>query len=220
MIKSFFTTDMKKTLPALFLVTALVAVLAGPRARQDEVWDQSLDKVGALAAAVEKHYYQSVEPEKMAQESIKGMLQTLDPHSYFLGPDDFARMFEEQRGKYYGIGTQIQKQEDRLIVIAPIEGGPAWRLGVQAGDIISKINGESTKPITSQDAVDKLRGPKGTKVNITIPRERFEKPIELTITREEIPLYSVPYAFMLDETRCRLYLHPEFRRDHGRRVRG
>ena len=190
---------MKKTLPALFLVTALVAVLAGPRARQDEVWDQSLEKVGALAAAVEKHYYRAVEPEKMAQESIKGMLQTLDPHSYFLGPDDFARMFEEQRGKYYGIGTQIQKQEDRLIVIAPIEGGPAWRLGVQAGDIISKINGESTKPFTSQDAVDKLRGPKGTKVNITITRERFDKPIELTITREEIPLYSVPYAFILNE---------------------
>ena len=69
----------------------------------------------------------------MAQESVKGMLQTLDPHSYFLDPDGFARMSEEQRGKYFGIGIQIQKQEDRLVVIAPIEGGPAWRLGVQAG---------------------------------------------------------------------------------------
>jgi carboxyl-terminal processing protease len=190
---------MKKAWPVLLLAPLLVVLFAGPRARQDEVWDQSLEKVNALASAVEKHYFQPVEPVKMAQESIKGMLQTLDPHSYFLGPDDFARMFEEQRGKYYGIGTQIQKQEDRLIVIAPIEGGPAWRLGVQAGDIISKINGESTKSITSLDAVDKLRGPKGTKVAITIVRERFEQPIELTIIREEIPLYSVPYAFMLDE---------------------
>ena len=187
---------MKKKILFALLLTAVLVRLG---ARDEEIWDQSLEKISAMASIVEQNYFQPVEAEKMMQESIKGMLQTLDPHSYFLDPDNFSRMFEEQKGKYYGIGTQIQKQEDRLVVIAPIEGGPSWRLGIQSGDIISRINGESTKPISSQDAVDKLRGPKGTKVAITIAREGMEKPLELTITREEIPLYSVPYAFLLQE---------------------
>ena len=185
----------------LFFITfvTVAAVFVSLGAHDDSDWDRSVEKVSAMASLVAKHYYQPVDGSKLMQESAKGLLQSLDPHSYFLDPDDFARMFEEQRGKYYGIGTQIQKQEDRLVVIAPIEGGPSWRLGVQAGDIISLINGESTKPITSQDAVDKLRGPKGTKVKVTFVREGLEKPFELTITREEIPLYSVPYAFLLDD---------------------
>ena len=187
---------MKKKVLFAFL---MVAVLVRLGARDEEIWDQSLEKISVMASLIEQNYFQPVEAGKMMQESIKGMLQTLDPHSYFLDPDNFSRMFEEQKGKYYGIGTQIQKQEDRLVVIAPIEGGPSWRLGIQSGDIITQINGESTKPISSQDAVDKLRGPKGTKVTITIAREGLEKPLELTIIREEIPLYSVPYAFLLQD---------------------
>ena len=190
---------MKRKIVFFLSFVALAAAFVRLGARDDEAWDLSLDKVSAMASLAAKNYYQPVDGSKLMQESAKGVLQTLDPHSYFLGPDDFARMFEEQRGKYYGIGTQIQKQEDRLVVIAPIEGGPAWRLGVLAGDVISLINGESTKAYTSQDAVDKLRGPKGTKVNVTIAREGLEKPIELTIVREEIPLYSVPYAFLLPD---------------------
>jgi len=86
-----------------------------------------------------------------------------------------------------------------LVVISPIEGTPASRLGIRSGDIISHIEGESTKPISSQDAVQKLRGLKGTQVTITIVREGLDKPFDLTITRDEIPLHSVPYAFMLQE---------------------
>jgi carboxyl-terminal processing protease len=108
-------------------------------------------------------------------------------------------MREDQTGKYAGLGIQIQKQEDRLIVIAPIEGAPAWRLGIQAGDLITHIDGQSTKPLSSFEAMQRLRGVKGTKVTITLAREGVDKPFDLTIVREEITLYSVPYAFMLDE---------------------
>ena len=188
----------RKTFLLSAFVLLFVALLSRLGARDDQVWDQSLDKLSAMAALVDQNYFQAVETDKMMQESVKGMLQTLDPHSYFLDPDGFSRMFEEQTGKYFGIGTQIQKQEDRLVVIAPIEGGPSWRLGVLPGDLITHINGESTKPITSLDAVDKLRGPKGSKVVVTFAREGLEKPLELTIIREEIPLFSVPYAFMLE----------------------
>jgi carboxyl-terminal processing protease len=187
---------MKKNIALAFLVVLLLANLL---ARDEDVWNRSLDKFSSLLTLIEDNYYREVEPEKLIFSSIRGMLETLDPHSYFLDPDSFSRMREEYTGKYYGLGIQIQKQGDNLIVIAPIEGTPASRLGIQTGDIIAFINGESTKPLSSFDAMQKLRGPKGTKVTITIEREGLEAPLELTIEREEIPLRSVPYAFMLNE---------------------
>jgi len=187
---------MKKNIALAALIILLLANLA---AREEDIWNQSLDKFSSLLDLIEKNYYREVEPEKLVFSSIRGMLETLDPHSYFLDPDSFSRMREEYTGKYYGLGIQIQKQEENLVVISPIEGTPASRLGILPGDIISHINGESTKPITSFDAMQKLRGPKGTKVTITIVREGRDAPLELTIEREEIPLRSVPYAFMLDD---------------------
>lgn len=187
---------MKKTTLFALLTAGLLLASTG---RPGDPWDEGLEKVDALTGLVQAEYFRPVAADKMAREAIKGMLQTLDPHSYLLEPESFARMSEEQRGAYYGLGIQIQKQMDRLIVVAPIEGTPAWRLGIQAGDVITHINGESTVSISSNDAVSKLRGPKGSEVTITVAREGLEKPFDLRITREEIPLYSVPYAFMLDE---------------------
>jgi len=163
----------------------------------DEGWSTSLSKVEAVATIIQQRYYEPVETQKLLYASIRGVLDTLDPHSYFLDPDNLARMREEYTGKYYGLGIQIQKQEDRLVVISPIEGGPAYRLGILPGDVISHINGESTKPMSSFEAMQKLRGPKGTKVTITIVREGLDNPFDVTIVREEISLKSVPYAFML-----------------------
>ncbi len=187
---------MKKKIALAVLLTLLLANLL---ARNEDVWVQSLEKVSSLLSLIETNYYQPVDSEKLVFSAIRGVLETLDPHSYFLDPESFSRMREEYTGKYYGLGIQIQKQEDRLVVISPIEGGPASRLGILPGDVISHINGESTKPISSFDAMQKLRGPKGTKVTITIVREGLEAPFDLTIEREEIPLRSVPYAFMVNE---------------------
>jgi len=183
----------------IILFVFCVLILAELTARDEDIWSSGLEKISSMVSIIEDNYYKRVETEELAYSSIRGMLQTLDPHSYFLDPESFSRMFEEQKGKYYGLGIQIQKQEERLVVISPIEGTPAWRLGIQAGDIITHINGESTKPITDREAVQKLRGPKGTKVNITISREGLDKPLELTVVRDEIPLYSVPYAFLLKD---------------------
>jgi len=187
---------MKNKILFLFLIAG---VLFGPAAHSGDPWGEGLTKVDALAGLIRAEYFRPVTTDKMAQESIRGMLETLDPHSYLLDPESFARLSEEQRGAYFGLGIQIQKQLDRLVVIAPLEGTPAWRLGMLPGDVITHIEGESTAAISDRDAVSKLRGPKGTKVTITVAREGLEKPFDLTITREEIPLYSVPYAFMLDD---------------------
>ncbi len=182
----------------LFLLLG-AGILFGAAVRPGDPWVEGREKVGAMAGLIQAEYFRTAEADKMARAAVRGRLEPLDPHSYLLDPDNLARMSEEQRGAYFGLGIQIQKHMDKLVVIAPIEGTPAWRMGLQAGDTITHIEGESTVLISANDAVSKLRGPKGTKVAITVAREGLEKPFDLTITREEIPLYSVPYAFMLDE---------------------
>jgi carboxyl-terminal processing protease len=186
---------MKKTL--LPLIVGMLVLLPSP-SRDEDLWSAAESKARAIAGLLEQSYYKPLDEETLAVASIKGTLDTLDPHSYFLDPSSFSRMREDYTGKYFGVGMQIQKQGDGIVVIAPTEGGPAYRLGIQPGDVISRINGESTVPISSYDAMQKLRGEKGTPVTITVVREGTEKPFDLTITREEIPLLSVPYAFLLD----------------------
>ena len=187
---------MKKKISAFFL---LVCGLILVPAQEENVWNLSLKKISSIIELIKENYYQEIDENTLIFSSVKGMIQTLDPHSYFLEPSHFSRLREEHEGKYYGLGILIQKQDDRLVVISPIEGGPAFRLGIQAGDVISRIEGESTKPISSYEAMQKLRGPRGTEVTITIVREGLEKPFDLTVAREEISLHSVPYAFILQD---------------------
>ena len=189
----------------LFFLTLALWLVIFP-AWNEDTWSQSFKKISPIISIIKNNYFKEVDQEELAYSSIKGMIQTLDPHSYFLGPDHFSRLVEEQEGKYYGLGIMIQKQEDRLVVISPVEGSPAYRMGISPGDIISHVNGESTKPLTSYEAMQKLRGPKGTEVRITIVREGIDKPFELTIVREEIPLYSVPYAFILQDDIGYIYI--------------
>ena len=192
---NFRENPMKKKFTLLAAVLVLLSALP---ARDGDPWNAMLAKISTIFSIVENGYHADVDPEKMTFSTIRGLLDSLDPHSYFLEPDYFSRMREDYTGKYFGLGIQIQKQDDRLVVVSPIEGTPAWRMGIRPGDVISHIEGEDTKPISSFDAMQKLRGEKGTSVSITIVREGLDEPLELTIVREEIPLHSVPYAFMLD----------------------
>lgn len=177
-------------------LVALLLVLSLPAHDQDP-WTAALAKTSSILAILDNSYYQELEGEEWSYSAIRGMLETLDPHSYFLDPESFSRMREDYTGKFFGLGIQIQKQEDRIVVVGVVEGTPAWRLGLQVGDVISAIEGETTKPISSFDAMQKLRGERGTKVTITVVRDGLDKPFDLTVIREEIPLNSVPYAFIL-----------------------
>jgi len=183
---------------AIFFALAALVLMQTPSHNQD-LWTAALAKARSIAGILQESYYKPLEEETLAIASIRGTLDTLDPHSYFLDPESYSRMREDYTGKYFGVGMQIQKQGDNIVVISPIEGGPAWRLGILPGDIVSHIDGESTVPLSSYDAMQKLRGEKpGTKVTITFVRDGVDKPFDLTIIREEIPLSSVPYAFLLD----------------------
>lgn len=158
----------------------------------------SLDEYADILTTLSDWAPEPVPPEKFVYASIHGMLARLDPHTAFLDPDDYAAMREKQQGSFFGLGIQIQKRMGKITVIAPMEGTPAYKMGVRAGDIITAIEGEPIKEDAQTDeVVKKLRGPKGTRVSITIRRPGINEPINMTITRAEIPTLSVPYAFML-----------------------
>ena len=138
-----------------------------------------------------------INPEDLIRASIDGMLSSLDPHSVYMDPKKTKDMQEEFRGEFFGIGIYFDVVDAGILVVAPVEGTPSDRLGIRAGDIIAKIEDESCAGITTEQVYTKLRGPKGSKVHVSIHREGQEELLELDIIRDEIPIYSVPYWFMI-----------------------
>ncbi len=145
---------------------------------------------------IQKDYVEETKSKDLVYGAIKGMLETLDPHSAFMPPNTYKEMQEETRGRFEGLGIEITLKEGVLTVVSPIEGTPAYRAGVLAGDQIIKIDGELTKAFTLMDSVKRLRGPRGTKVTITIMREGLTKPKDFTLVRDVIPVRSVRYELM------------------------
>lgn len=167
--------------------------------KREDPWDEGLRIYSEIVSTIDRYYPQKIDYEELIYNTIRGELLRLDPHSYFLDPKSLANMKEDQAGKFYGLGITIQKIEDRLIITSVIEGGPAWKKRLRAGDVITHIDGEPTKDISAQEAVRKLRGAKGTEVKVTILRRGIEKPFDVVIVREEIPYHSVNYYFMLNK---------------------
>ncbi len=140
---------------------------------------------------VQKDYVEETKSKDLVYGAIKGMLETLDPHSGFMPPESFKEMQSETKGRFEGLGIEITMKDGILTVVAPIEDTPAFRAGILAGDQIIKIDGEFTKSLTLMDSVKRMRGPKGSQVTISIMREGFTKPRDFTLTRDVIPVRSV-----------------------------
>jgi carboxyl-terminal processing protease len=146
----------------------------------------------------EQNYAADVDEKTLIYGAIAGMLDSLDRHSNFLPAESFNAIREEQQGKFFGLGIVVSMREDRITVISPIEGTPAFRLGITAGDVIDRIEGETTAGMGVNDAVALLRGPKGTTVNISIARPGFKELLDFAIVRDEVPTHSVIYSFVLE----------------------
>ncbi len=148
---------------------------------------------------IQKTYADKVSPDKLVFSAIKGMLRALDPHSSFFDRKEFSRLREDQHSKYFGLGIRVRPlfrdQGRHVIVEPPSIDTPAQRKGLRAGDVITHIEGEPIDDWTSDDVVSHLKGPKGTAVNITIERPGVRQPLQFTIERAEIPLFTIPYAF-------------------------
>lgn len=145
---------------------------------------------------IQKDYVEETKSKDLIYGAIKGMLETLDPHSAFMPPNMYKEMQEETKGRFEGLGIEITIKDTVLTVVSPIEGTPAYKAGILAGDQIVKIDGESTKNFTLMDSVKRLRGPRGTKVTISILREGFTKPKDFTLVREVIPVRSVRHELL------------------------
>src|SRR6267142_5769284 len=147
---------------------------------------------------VEENYAEPVSADKAIYNgAIPGMLHSLDPHSNFFDPKSYSLLREEQRGKYYGVGMTVGPRNNKVIVIAPFVGTPAYRAGIRPGDVIIAVDGKPTDNLSTSDVAELLKGPKGTTVKITILREGTEKPLDFNITRDEIPRFSVDLHFMI-----------------------
>src|ERR1051325_3719905 len=158
----------------------------------------SLRQFATVYDVVEQNYAEPVNADKAIYNgAIPGMLHVLDPHSNFFDPKAYSLLREEQRGKYYGVGMTVGPRNNKVIVIAPFVGTPAYRAGIHPGDIIVAVDGKPTDNMNTGDVADLLKGPKGTTVHITILREGNDKPLEFTVVRDEIPRYSVDLHFLI-----------------------
>src|SRR6204780_5647052 len=158
----------------------------------------SLKTFSDVYRVVQENYAEPVSPDKSIYNgAIPGMLRVLDPHSNFFDPKAYSALREEQRGKYYGVGMQVGPRNNKVIVIAPFAGAPAYRAGIRPGDIIIAVDGKQTDNMGTSDGAELLKGPKGTSVKITVLREGSDKPLDFTVIRDEIPRYSVDVHFMI-----------------------
>jgi carboxyl-terminal processing protease len=152
---------------------------------------KNMETLTEVIRLIEKNYVEPQDPQKLIQGAIKGMVQSLDPHSSFLTKEEHQELLTETKGTFSGVGIEISFRDNVLTVVSPIEGTPAYKAGIQAGDKIIRIDGKLTNDLSLQEAVKAIRGEKGTKVELTIMREGLDKPLEFSLTRDVIPIKSV-----------------------------
>ncbi|MDP9266855.1 MAG: S41 family peptidase [Acidobacteriota bacterium] len=187
----------------VIILSGLLGVVFGQRVApgsgtSDSDVRDSIRTFSTVYDVVEQNYAEPVNADKAIYNgAIPGMLRVLDPHSNFFDPKAYALLREDQRGKYYGVGMQVGPRNNKVIVIAPFVGTPAYRAGIRPGDVIIAVDGKPTDNMNTGEVADLLKGPKGTPVKITVLREGTDKPLEFNLLRDEIPRYSVDLKFMV-----------------------
>ncbi|MBW2061096.1 MAG: S41 family peptidase [Deltaproteobacteria bacterium] len=183
-----------RTILLSFIILGIIIFPLGPAVadNREDVYAK-IKILSRVLYEIQERFVEEKEAEELIYGAIKGMVQTLDPHSSFLTPSEFKDLQMETRGSFTGVGTEITLRDGVLTVVAPIDGTPAYRAGIQSGDAIIKIDGKPTKNMTLREAVKLIRGPRGTTVVLTVTRKSESKPLDIAIVRDVIPLRSVRF---------------------------
>ncbi|MFQ5646808.1 MAG: S41 family peptidase [bacterium] len=183
--------------PVLILVLLSALVLTGVnKAKNTEIY-RDLEKLTDILVLVESNYVDEVSAKDLINGAINGVMKTLDAHSAYMSPESYKEMQVETKGSFGGLGIEITIKDGRLTVVSPIDDTPAYKIGIKAKDWIVKVEDKYTSEMTLMEAVNMMRGPKGTKVTITIMREGFEAPKDFTVTRDIIKIRNIT-SKMLD----------------------
>jgi carboxyl-terminal processing protease len=191
----------KKKFPGYIIIFVLLfGIFAGVKINDlissDNIYEQ-LKKFSDVVNLTSRNYIEKVDTPKLVEAAIAGFLTQLDPHSVYIPPKALVKVNEDFRASFDGIGVEFDVLNDTIVVISPVHGGPSEALGISAGDKIVKIDGQNVIGIKREDVPTKLRGPKGTKVKVSIHRVGYKDLIEYEITRDKIPLYTVDASMML-----------------------
>ena len=180
-------------------VSALIGGVYGKSAlATNETVPEHYRTFTAALTAIQSQYSEPVESDRLVYGAINGMLQTLDPHSSFMDPRTYAQMRERQEGRYYGLGLTISSVDGDITAVRVFEGSPAFSNGIRRGDVIAEVEGVNTKGWTTEATVNKLKGPKGTFVNIGVRRKGFERLLEMRVMRDQVSIPSLSASFMID----------------------
>ena len=175
---------------ALLATQVAGPLLAQERVRTTNVYEQ-LDLFGDVFERIRNQYVEEPDTAKLIEAAINGMLMSLDPHSGYMPPDDFDDMRTQTRGSFGGLGIEVTQEEGFIKVVTPMDGTPADLAGVEPGDLITHVDGESLMGLTLAQAVDMMRGPVGSEIIVTILREGVSEPFDLSIIRDTIRLQAV-----------------------------
>lgn len=192
---------MKKILIILVAISfgLVVGLYFSPLLSTDNIYQQ-IKKIDKVLNIVAKNYLEPVDTQKLGEAAIKGILNELDVHSVYIPAEEMKRVNEDFQGSFEGIGIEFDVINDTIVVVSPIPGGPSEALGIRSGDKIVKIDGENAVGMSRSDVPKKLRGPKGTIVEVEIKREGVKELLRFRIKRDRIPLNTVDAAFMVDGT--------------------
>ncbi|MYM55023.1 S41 family peptidase [Thalassovita mangrovi] len=190
-MKKFVMAAVGGTLAGLIATTQVAGpLLAQEAAKQTNVYEQ-LDLFGDIFERIRAQYVEEVDEKKLIEAAINGMLTSLDPHSSYLSPDDAADMRVQTRGQFGGLGIEVTQEEGFVKVVSPMDGTPAAEAGIEAGDFITHVDGESLLGLGLDEAVDLMRGPVGSEIIITVVREGEAEPFDVSIIRDTIKLQAV-----------------------------
>ncbi|MCH5376218.1 MAG: S41 family peptidase, partial [Planctomycetes bacterium] len=190
-MKKFAMAALGGTLAGIIATTQIAGpLLAEEKANSGSVYEQ-LDLFGDIFERIRAQYVEEVEPSELIEAAIDGMLTSLDPHSSYLSPHDAEAMRVQTRGEFGGLGIEVTQEEGFVKVVSPIDGTPAAEAGIESGDFITHVDGESVLGLTLDKAVELMRGPVGSEIVITVVREGEDEPFDVSIIRDTIKLTAV-----------------------------